>query len=116
MHAARDREVGELVLPVERPHRSEVRRQRRILADVETGQIGDHRLVVGAGELEVIRRESRRAIVEILRVEPDIAVAELPCDVELDLAAFIAVEADVARPLALTIEAADMEAQVLAEL
>lgn len=106
----------DIILAVERQVGVEVARQQRVARDREAGQAGIARIGVAAGDADRIGQIADRAIVEIFAVEADIAAREGLGQVRLELAAAIAVIADPARPLALTVETADVIAQAAVDL
>ena len=113
VHTVADIEPRPVILSVERGRAEEIARMQAVLVDVETGDIGIIGIGVAAGHPHRVGQIADRLIIEIFAVEADIATFEFAGDVQLDLATGEAVVADVARPLTLTIEAADMHQQIV---
>ncbi len=102
-----------VVVAVERLGRRQERAVKRCGARVEAG----NRLIIGvaaaARHPHWLRQDGGGAVVEILRVEADVPAVELLGDVGLDLAAVIAVVADIARAFPGAVEAADVEVEIV---
>ena len=91
------------------------RRDQRVGAGVETGNVRIGRIGIGAGHAQRRVDEAGCPIVEQLGIDADIAAIELLGDVELDLAAAHRVHAGFARTFTFAIETADMEAPAIAK-